>query len=388
MENDELRPTRVIINVDNLIHNIHFVREKVGEDTLVCAVVKGDAYGHGAVEVSKIFLENGADRLAVSSLDEGTELRNAGIGAEILILGYTPVSSYEALIHHNITGTVYNIKQAFAANEAGKKLGKKVKLHIKIDTGMGRLGFLANESSIDEIERISKLPFLEIEGLFSHMARADERDKTSAFKQLSVFKAVSEALEKRGVKIPIKHIANSAAICELMPEFKFDMVRAGIILYGCAPSDEVILNKGDILPAMTLKTEISNIKVVKEQTGISYGHKFITDREMTVATIPIGYADGYTRILSSKVYVGINGKRQRQIGNICMDQCMIELTEDAQIGDEVIIFGIGKEDEPTADDLAKILGTINYEILCMVSRRVPRIYERGGEIVKVLSYLI
>lgn len=388
MEMKDLRPTHVVIDEDALIHNIKFVRKCAGDDTLVTAVVKADAYGHGAVEASRIFLENGADRLAVATLNEALELRKAGIKVPILILGYTQNSASESLVKNDIIGAIYSLDSAKAVSEAGKKLGKTGKIHIKIDSGMSRIGFQATEESVEIIKEIAKLPNIEIEGIFTHMARADEKDKTSARGQFEKFKWVCDRLKEEGVDIKIKHISNSAGINDLMPEFKMDMVRAGIILYGLRPSDDVDLGHLDVKPAMTFRTELAHVKVLPKGRGISYGHKYVTDHDEKIGTIPVGYADGYTRMLSSKVKVGINGKVAKQVGNICMDQCMVSLDGiDAKVGDEVILFGNGENGYPTADDLAKILGTINYEIVCMIERRVPRVYVKDGKVVKIVDYL-
>jgi len=388
MDLKDLRPTHVIIDVDALIHNIKFVRKCAGDDTLVTAVVKADAYGHGAVEAAKIFLENGADRLAVASLNEAVELRNAGIKAPLLILGYTPNSAFETLVRNDIIGTIYSLESAMALSEAGRKLGENAMCHIKIDSGMSRIGLQASEETIEAIKEIAKLPNLEIEGIFTHMARADEKDKSSAKDQLEKFKWTCDRLAEEGIDIKIRHISNSAGINDLMPDFKMDMVRAGIILYGLRPSDDVDLDHLDVKPAMTFRTELAHVKVLPKGRGISYGHKYVTDHDERIGTIPVGYADGYTRMLSSKAKVGINGKVAKQVGNICMDQCMISLDGvDAEVGDEVILFGNGEGGFPTADDLAKILGTINYEIVCMINRRVPRVYVKAGQVVKIVDYL-
>ena len=386
---EETRPVWAEINLDNLAHNMREVRRITKKGTLVTAVVKANAYGHGSIEASKIFLENGADRLAVATLSEGVELRRAGIKAPILILGFIPESQNHIAIENDIIETIFNYESAEAISDTAKKMNKVAKIHIKIDSGMGRIGFRPENKSIEEIVKISKLPNIMIEGMFTHFAKADETDKSFTRKQFERYKWVVEELKKRGITIPVKHISNSAAIID-MPEYNLDMVRGGIIIYGLYPSDEVDKKKISLKPAMTLKAKISNLKIVPKETGISYGQIFVTDKESKIATIPIGYADGFTRMLTSKAEVLVGGKRAPIVGKICMDQCMVDVTdvEDVKIGDEVILFGDGSNGCPHIDEIAEKLGTINYEIVCMVGRRVPRVYVKEGKIVKIVDYLL
>lgn len=386
---DEVRPVWAEINLDNLAHNIKEVRSHTNEDSLVTAVVKANGYGHGSVEISKTFLENGADRLAVAVLTEAIELRKGGIDAPILVMGYTPVSLFEKAIEYDIILTIYNFDDAKALSRKASDLKKDAAIHIKIDSGMGRIGFLSNESSIESILNIWKLPGIYIEGIFTHFAKADESDKTHAMGQYEKFIYVIRTLEEKGLNIPIKHSSNSAAIIDL-PDYNMNMVRGGIMIYGLYPSDEV--NKDTILlkPAMTLKTRISHLKSVPKGTGISYGQIFVTDKDSVIGTLPIGYADGYTRMLTGKGEVYINGQRAKIVGKICMDQCMVDVShiDDIKVGDEVVLFGYGKEGYPHVDEIAEKLGTINYEVVCMVSRRVPRVYISNGEIVNIRDYLL
>lgn len=384
---DEVRPVWAEINLDNLAHNMREVKRTVKEGTLITAVVKANAYGHGSIYAAKTFLENGADRLAVATLSEAIELRKAGIDVPILILGYTPTSQYPLVIEHDITQAIYNLESARAFSQAAEKLNKTGLLHIKIDSGMGRIGFLPTDEAINDIIEISKLANIKVEGIFTHFARADEKDKRYTNLQYDRFMSVINKLEEKGLSIPIKHVANSAAIIDL-PDFNLNMVRAGIMLYGYYPSEEVYKDRVNLIPAMSLKARVSHIKRVPKNTGISYGQIFVTERESKIATIPIGYADGFTRMLSSKVEVSVKGKKVPVVGRICMDQCMLDVTEidDLNIGDEVVIFGYEKG-SLNADDIANMLGTISYEILCMVSRRVPRVYVQGGKIIAVEDYL-
>jgi len=385
---DEIRPVWAEINLDNLAHNIREIKKIVKEGTLITAVVKANAYGHGSIEVAKTFLDNGADRLAVATLSEAIELRRADIHVPILVLGYTPKTQYPLVIENHITQAIYNYEDALEFSKAAVSLGKTGTIHIKVDSGMGRIGFLPNDESIEDILSISKLPNIYVEGIFTHFATADEKDKTYARLQYERFLTVINKLEEKGLSIPIKHVSNSAAIIDL-PEYNLDMVRPGIMLYGYYPSTEVNKDIIKLKPAMTLKAKISNIKTVPKGTGISYGQIFVTERESKIATIPIGYADGFTRMLTSKAEVSIKGKRVPVVGKICMDQCMLDVTEveDVKIGDEVVLFGY-EEGCPDADEIGEKLNTISYEILCMVGRRIPRVYISNGNIVDIKDYLL
>lgn len=385
----DYRPVWAEINLDNLAHNIREVRRLVGEKVIITSVIKADAYGHGSVAIAKTLSDNGSDRFAVATLSEALELRRFGINEDILILGYTPKQQSRLIVENNITQTIYNVEDAKALSQAAENLGKIAKIHLKIDTGMGRLGFLPEEVSIDKIIQIFKMSNICVEGMFSHFAKADEVNKDCTIKQFEKFTWVAKELRKKGIEIPIKHIANSAAIIDL-PEYYLDMVRAGIMLYGLYPSDFVKKEKVNLKPVMTLKAVVSNVKVVNSGEGISYGHNFITSKATKVATLPIGYADGFTRLLNSKAEVSLKGKTVPVVGNICMDQCMADISslEDVKVGDEAIIFGDGLMNKPSVDDIAKTLGTINYEIVCMVSRRVPRVYMKNSEIVYIRDYIV
>ncbi|HHV38967.1 MAG TPA: alanine racemase [Tepidimicrobium sp.] len=385
---DEVRPTWAEIDLNNLAHNIGEVRRLTKKDSLVTAVVKADAYGHGAIEAGEIFLQNGADRLSTATLSEAIELRNGGIDAPILVMGYTPITQYPLAIEHDIILTIYDYESAKALSQKAIEANKKATIHIKIDSGMGRIGFLPKESSADEIVRISRLSNLNVEGMFTHFATADEADKGYTKIQYNRYMNMVNMLKSRGLDIPIKHVSNSAAIIDCS-DYNLDMVRGGIMTYGHWPSEEVNQEGIILKPAMTLKTKVAHVKRVPRGTGISYGQIFTTKRESIIATLPIGYADGFTRMLVPDGEVFIKGKRVPVAGRICMDQCMIDVTEveGVEVGDEVVIFGHG-EGHPTVEEIAKKLGTINYEILCMVGRRVPRVYVRDGDIVKTKDYLL
>ncbi len=386
---DETRPVWAEINLDNLAHNIKEVRKYVDKNALVMAVIKANGYGHGAVEISRTFLDNGADRLAIAILSEGIELRKGNITESILILGYTPPTLYKKVIEYNLIQTIYNYEDAEILSNTAVELNKRVTIHIKIDSGMGRLGFLPKEKSIEDIVKISKLPNIYIEGIFTHFAKADEIDKSYTKKQFEAFTHIIDELEKKGLTIPIKHASNSAGIMEF-PDYNLNMVRAGIMLYGFYPSDEVKKENIELKPAMTLKAKVSHIKIIPKGTGVSYGQIFIADKETKIATLPIGYADGFSRLFNGKAEVFINGKMAKVVGKICMDQCMIDITDidDVIVGDEVVLFGYGEEGYPHIDEVARKIGTINYEIVCMVSRRVPRVYIINGSIVKIRDYIL
>lgn len=387
-ELNKLRPAWAEINLDNLAHNFKEIKRLVGDNVLVTSVIKADAYGHGAVEVAKVLKECGSDKFAVATLSEAMELRKSGIDEDILILGYTPKNQSNILVEYDISQAIYNFENAKAISQEAEKQNKIAKIHIKVDTGMGRLGYLPEYRSIEEIVQLFKLPNIKVEGIFSHFARADEIDKTSSKEQFSKFEYFIEKLKDRGIEISIKHIANSAAVIDL-PQYHLDMVRAGIILYGLYPSNFIEREKIDLKTVMTLKTTVSNLKILDAGEGISYGHKFITTRPTKIATLPIGYADGFSRRLSGKAQASIKGKRVPVVGSICMDQCMLDVSdiEDVNIGDEVILFGDGSANEPSIDEVAEMLGTINYEIVCMISRRVPRVYVKNNEIIRIKDYV-
>lgn len=376
------------IDLDALKCNIKEIRKITSPKAMVMAVVKADAYGHGAVECSRLLLENGADRLAVSCFDEALQLRRDGINAPILILGASYDEEAKGIVSHDITACVFSHDFAHALSQAAKELNKTAKIHIKLDTGMSRIGYVSgidDEAVTDEIMRIAALDNIEIEGVFSHFSTADERDSAYTRLQLERFLSVCRLLKKKGLNIPVRHIANSAAIM-MYPETHLDMVRAGNILYGLYPSEEVDKNRLHLKKVMTLKSRITMVKELCEDRGVSYGKMYITERKTRIATVPIGYADGYTRMLNGKAQMLADGQPVDVIGKICMDQCMIDVTNVHNInaGDEVVIFGA---DTVTADTLASWLNTINYEIVCMISKRIPRIYLQNGRKVKTLNYL-
>ena len=386
---NEIRPVWLEIDLDNLEYNFKAIRKMVHKDTIIMPVVKANGYGHGSVEVARLYKKNGADRIAVSILTEALELRKAGIDLPIQLLSFTPKEQLGTVVDYDIIQGIYTFEDASELSKVSLERNKVSKIHIKIDTGMGRIGFSPNSFSIKEIVKISKLPNIEIEGIFTHFAKADEADKEYTKLQYDRFDSVVGKLAEKNINIKIKHVSNSAAILDL-PQYNLDMVRPGIMLYGYYPSQEVDKTTIQLKPAMTLKARVSNVKLVEEDTGISYGHIFSTLKPSIIATIPIGYADGYSRMLSGKSSVYIKGKRVPIVGRICMDQMMIDVTEieDVQIGDEVILFGAEKKDYPQVEELASILGTINYELICMMGRRIPRVYLKDKQILSFRDYLI
>ncbi len=382
------------ISLNAIEHNYNVIRNKVADDTKVCCVIKADGYGHGAVELSQIYEKLGADFFAVSNIDEGIEIRKSGSKLPIVILGYTPVSEAENLAEYDISQAVFSLEYAKELSEKCVEEDCICKMHIKVDSGMSRIGFMCqefprDEYSIEEICETCCLPNLEVEGLFTHFCVSDEdaegRDFTN--KQYENFIHVRDSLKKRGVDISVVHCSNSGAI-EDYPETCCDMVRAGIILYGLAPSSK-LADRLDLVPAMTLKTVVAFVKEVQKGATISYGRTFTADRKMKIATVPIGYADGFIRQNAKDGYMMVNGKKAKIVGRICMDQTMLDVTdiEDVKTGDEVVVFGTGENGEPTADSLAENTGTINYETVCLVGKRVPRIYIKDGKIENVMYKL-
>lgn len=382
-----MRPVWAEIDLDAVEFNIENIK-KISNDREVVAVVKADAYGHGAVDIIPTLLENGASRLAVAMISEALELRRNNIKAPIMILGYTPLEYGKELIESDIEQTVYDLDYAKELSKIAESLGKKAKIHIAIDTGMGRIGFLPGKETVSVIEEIVKLEGIDTIGMFTHFATADEKDKTYTYEQFNKIKGIIESLKDRKIEIPFKHVSNSGAIMD-MPETFLEGVRAGIILYGYYPSDEVDKSKLPLKKVLTLKTRVSHVKELEKDMYISYGRTFKTLRKSIIATIPVGYADGYSRLLSGKAKVIINGKAAPVVGRICMDQCMVDVTDigEVKVGDEVVLLGEDNGIKYDADDMARDMGTINYEIICMLKQRIPRVYLKDGKVVKVRNYI-
>lgn len=367
-------PSRAVwaeVDLEAIEHNIKVIKEKIHGKAKFCAVVKANAYGHGAIPVAKTAAAAGADYFAVAILKEAMELRNAGFKIPILILGLTPLEQAKEIVDYDITATVFSVEAAAALSREAVRQHKKVKVHLAVDTGMGRIG-VRPEQAGEMAKQITSLENVELEGMFSHFALADSADKAFAYEQLARFKVAIASVEAAGISIAIKHLANSAATLE-MPETHFDMVRPGVILYGLWPSGEV-RRETDLRPAMTLKARIAYVKSMKPEETVGYGRTFTVKRQSQIATLPIGYADGYTRLFAGKAQVEIHGKRAAVVGRICMDQCMVDVTDikETVFDDEVVLFG---SQTLTADEAADWIGTINYEIVCMVGARVPRVYK-------------
>lgn len=362
------------IDLSAIKNNIKEIRRITNPKSQVMAVVKANAYGHGSVEVSKVCLENGADSLAVARSTEALELRNAGITCPILVFGYVTEEEILKMVENDITLTVYSLEIANSIQKIAEKLGKHSKIHIKVDTGMSRLGFLPEKSSVETIKKIRELKNIEVEGIYTHFADADNSDKTYTTMQFSKFTSFLHDLEENGINIPIKHASNSAAIID-HPETHLNMVRPGIILYGLYPSELVHKERINLKPAMSLKVLVTHVKDVPENTKISYGCTFETKKQSKIASLPIGYADGFTRMLKNG-NVLIHGSRVPVVGRICMDQCMIDVSgiENVNVGDVVTVFGKDGNEKISLEEFGNKLGTINYELVCMVSARVPRIY--------------
>lgn len=383
------------ISLDAIENNIRAIRSYVNPSVKILGVVKADAYGHGYIETARILLDNGADALAVACFDEAVQLRLCGIECPILILGHSSIDEAENLVKNDVMPTCFDYSLAEAMSDAAKKLNKCAKIHIKIDTGMGRVGYRytddpeVNEKSIAEILRIAALPHIEINGIFTHFSIADDDDDEYTYLQFERFCTVCDRLREHGLEIPLRHCCNSAALIRF-PQMHMDMVRPGIILYGLKPSEFVDCSALGIVPAMCLKAKITNLKSVETGASVSYGRRFVAERKSRIATIPIGYADGYSRMLSGRAQVIAGGKLCNIVGNICMDQCMIDVTDvnTIDIGDEVILFGKGDNIELPVESLAEKMGTINYEILCMIGKRIPRIYQRCGVRLKAHNYLL
>ncbi|HHT87505.1 MAG TPA: alanine racemase [Clostridiales bacterium] len=363
------------INLDTIRNNIINVRNSINKNTKLMVIVKADAYGHGAVAVSKA-LENGiVDAYGVAIIEEAIELRKAGITKPILILGFTPKEQYNLVISYDVMQTVYQYEMAKDFAKEAIRQGKTAKIHIKVDTGMSRLGFSDTYESIKIIKQIASLEGIYIDGLFSHFAKADEADKESARLQIQRFKRFNDLLRDEGIHIPIRHISNSAGVIEF-PEAEYDMVRCGIVTYGIYPSDEVNRSSLNLIPAMELKSHVVYIKEVEAGTGISYGSTYITNRKTKVATIPVGYADGYSRNMSNVGKVIIRGQYAPIIGRICMDYFMVDVTDIEGVSQGDVVTLLGKEGDSviSVETLAKWSHSFPYELVCTVGKRIPRVY--------------
>ena len=376
MYKEALRPVWAEINLSNLDYNIKNIKAKIGDREMI-GVIKADAYGHGSVKVAEVLRENGCKTFAIATLQEAVTLREAGAKEEIIMLGLTPDMYADTIVNYDITPVVCDFANAKAFSDAAAKAGKTVSGLIAVDTGMGRIGYLADELeyAVEDVKKIAALPNFKIKGMFSHMSTADAFDKTYSHQQEAKYNKFYEALTAAGIEIPFRTLANSASIMEL-PTVYFDACRPGIILYGCYPSDEVDVNQLSIKPVMSVKANIVHLKDVPAGFSVGYGRRYISEKPSKIATIALGYADGYPRPYSSQAKVIVNGVIAPIAGNICMDQCMIDVTDvpDVKVGDEVIVMGTDGKNTILADDIAKATGTINYEITCAFGQRLPQVY--------------
>jgi alanine racemase len=379
------------IDLSAIAHNVRELRRRTDPGAKVMAVVKANGYGHGAVEAARTALASGAGWLGVARLPEAVALREAGLDAPILVFGYTPPADAGRLVDFDLRQSVYSIEAAQAYSGAASARGRRTRVHLKVDTGMGRLGMVPAALSgrdpgsgvgadvIREAAAIARLPGLSVEGIFTHFAAADGADLSSAQRQLALFMEVLSALRKNGMEFAVRHAANSAGLIAL-PEAHLDLVRPGIAIYGLTPSDEIDLTGISLKPAMTLKTRIIHLKTVPAGTAISYGMTYRAPQPTVIATVPAGYADGYRRLFSSRGSMLVHGRRVPVVGRVCMDLTMLDVgaVPDARVEDEVVIFGRQGDEFIPADDLARDLGTINYEIVCDLTARVPRLYQEKG----------
>ena len=380
-----LNSTQLIIDLDAIRHNIRAVHERAGVP--VMAIIKADAYGHGAVEIAR-HIDGDCAFFGVSSILEALELRQAGIEKPILILGYTPVAAFPEAIQQGIRPAIFRYEDALALSQAATALGMTAKFHIAVDTGMSRIGFQVTPEEADICARIAALPNVEAEGLFSHLATADCADLTRARHQAALFDQFDEMLHSRGVTIRLRHLDNSAGVMNF--HCKYELVRSGIVTYGMYPSTEVDPSVLDLRPALRWESRITHLKTLEPGREIGYGGTYTTTRPTRVATVPVGYADGYRRNLSGRFYVLIRGKKAPILGRICMDQMMVDVTEipDAALNDTVVLVGKSGDLNISVEEIAAQGDSFNYEFVCGISRRVPRVYLLGGEVFHSVLYLL
>ncbi|MDW7650747.1 MAG: alanine racemase [Bacillota bacterium] len=376
-----LRPAWAEVDLSAIAHNVSQFRKHVSSQTRLMAIVKADGYGHGAVEVAREAVAAGISFLGVGMVEEAVQLRDSGLDTPILILGFTPKNYAPYLCEYNLTPTVFTPDEAEAFSQAAVKSGRTLNVHVKVDTGMGRVGCFPCEEADDFIMYVAGLPGLHVTGLYTHFASADHSDKGYAKWQFGRYMQLVRRLEERGMRIPVKHAANSAAAIS-MPETHLDLVRVGISLYGLYPSDEVSRDEICLRPAMSLKAQIIYVKDVPAGTSISYGSTYVAAEPSRIGTLPLGYGDGYRRGLSNRGQVLVRGQRVPVVGRVCMDQTLVNISgvEGAAAGDEVVLFGRQDHALLPVDEVARWLDTINYEVVTSISRRVPRIYLKETEI--------
>ena len=376
----------VTIDLDAIVFNMESMKQNIKPGTEMMGVVKADGYGHGAVPVAKA-MDPYVWGYAAATSEEALQLRAHGITKPVLVLSPVHPSEFQELIREGIRITVFTREQAEDISKEASALGKTANIHIAVDTGMSRIGVIPDEHSAALVEEISQMDGIRVEGLFTHFAKADEEEKESTRKQMERFTYFARLLEDRGLEIPRKHVANSAGIIDF-PDLKHDIARAGISIYGMYPSDDVDQNAVSLRPALRLVSHVSFVKEVGKGTSISYGGTYITEKKMKIATIPVGYGDGYPRSLSNKGYVLIHGKKARILGRVCMDQFMVDVTEipDVAFMDEVILIGRDQEEQIQVEDLAELSGRFNYEFVCCLSKRIPRAYLKNGKIISQTDY--
>lgn len=377
------------IDLDAICQNVSAMKKNIAQDTKILAVIKTDAYGHGAIPIAKE-LENMNDvfGFAVATAEEALDLRKNDIKKPILILGYTFPGNYEELIKNHISMAIFREDSLLEIAQVAKNIGQTASVHIKVDTGMGRIGVRPDDEGINFAGKILENDNLYLEGVFTHFAKADEENKDFTFGQIRKFNDFVKKIEDNyGYSIPMKHASNSAGIID-MKEANMDLVRAGIILYGLWPSDEVSKQKIDLKPALSLYSTIVFLKEIEEGTSVSYGGKFVADKRMKVATIPVGYGDGYPRSLSGKGYVLINGKKAPILGRVCMDQFMVDVThiEDAKMGDKVTLIGTDMSECITVEELGELADKFNYEFVCGLSKRIPRTFVKNNKVIGTENY--
>lgn len=376
------------INLDALENNVKEIRRVIKDDTKLMCVIKADGYGHGARKMAMELDKMGADWFAVATADEGVELRNSGVEKPILILGFTYPDQYDDLIKYNITPTVITYDNAKELSDYAAKKNAVLDIHVKLDTGMSRIGIMINDQTVDVLIKMSQLGNVRIQGIFTHFACADERDKSITHRQIEKYNRVIGELEARGLHVPIKHASNSAGIMQF-PEANMNMVRAGIILYGLYPSEDVDKSILDLQPVMELKSHVAYMKEIGAGQGISYGLTYVTKRRSKIATITVGYGDGYPRQLSNRGRVLIKGQSAPIVGRICMDQFMVDITdlENIEEGDEVTLVGRDGNEFISVEEVADMVGSFNYEFICVIGRRIPRVYLRNNKPVEMINYL-
>ena len=377
------------VDLDAIWENMVHMKENIAENTKILAVIKTDGYGHGGVPIAKMLEQlDFMFGYAAATYEEAHVLREAGVKKPILILGYTFPYCYEELIREEIRPAVYRRDTVEELATAAAKVGQKAKVHIKVDTGMGRIGITPDEEGLEFVRFLIEHPELEVEGIFTHFAKSDEADKTSANHQLELFQNFIDKIQTElGITIPVKHCSNSAAILE-MPQANMDMVRAGITTYGLYPSEEVSKDIVPLRAAMSLYSHIVYCKTIHAGQSVSYGGLFTATKDTRVATIPVGYGDGYPRSLSGKGYVLIHGKKAPILGRVCMDQFMVDISEipEAMEGDKVTLLGMDGTERITAEELGELSGRFNYEFVCDLGKRIPRVYIQHGEITEVRDY--